>query len=286
MENAIDSVNNRRYRKVRPSGIVVNIIIGFFALAMLFPFYWMVVGSFLPDAMVTRIPPLLFPQSFYTFNYQEIFRRAPAWNWLFNSILVSSLTSFLVVTVSSMAGYSFAKKKFFLRDIIFYIMVATIMVPRQIMVVPLFRIIYNLDLFNNHWGLILPFLGWPIGVFMLKQFMVTLPTEIIDAARIDGCGEISTFLRIIIPLAKPGIGALAIFTFVNSWNDYMWQLLIMSSRTLLTLPLGVATFQEEFSARLGLQMAGGVLAALPMVVVFLMFQKHFTKGITLGSVKG
>jgi len=286
MENAIDSVNRRRYRRVRPTGILVNFIIGLFALAMLFPFYWMVVGSFLPDAMVTRIPPLLFPENFYTFNYQEIFRRAPAWNWLFNSILVSSVTAFLVVTVSSMAGYSFAKKKFFLRDIIFYIMVATIMVPRQIMVVPLFRIIYNLDLFNNHWGLILPFLGWPIGVFMLKQFMVTLPTEIIDAARIDGCGEISTFLRIIIPLAKPGIGALAIFTFVNSWNDYMWQLLIMSSRTLLTLPLGVATFQEEFSARLGLQMAGGVLAALPMVVVFLIFQKHFTKGITLGSVKG
>jgi len=286
MNNATNHIIVNKLKKVHPANIVINILITIFALMMLFPFYWMIVTSFLPDTLVTRLPPTMFPQELFLRNYQELFNRAPALTWLLNSVFVSSMTAALVVAVSSMAGYSFAKKKFFLRDVIFYCMVATIMIPRQILVVPLFGVVHNLNIFNNHWGLILPFLGWPLGVFMLKQFMLSLPTEILEAARIDGCGEVSTFLRIVLPLAKPGIGALAIFTFVSSWNDYMWQLLILSSRALFTLPLGVATFQEEFTARFGLQMAGGVMAALPMAVVFIIFQKYFTKGITMGSVKG
>ncbi len=205
---------------------------------------------------------------------------------VFNSVFVSTATTVCVVLVSSMAGYSFAKKKFFGNRIIFTILVATIMVPRQILIIPLFQIVGSLNMFNTHLGLIIPALGWPMGLFLMRQFIVTLPSELLDAAKIDGCKEISLFFRIVVPLAKPGIGALAIFTFINSWNDYFWQLLIISSKVLKTLPLGVATFQEEFTLRYGLQMAGAVIASLPMIIVFLIFQKYFTKGITLGAVKG
>jgi len=280
------SMKAHKSRRIHSGNVMATVLITLLALAMLFPFYWMAVASFLPDAKVTNIPPILFPQSLYLRNYEQLFLRAPTLTWFYNSVFVSAMTAFLVVAVGAMAGYSFAKKRFFLRDVIFYIMVATIMIPRQILIVPLFKVIQGFDLFNNHWGLILPMLGWPVGVFMLKQFMVTLPSEIMEAAKIDGCSEIGIFLRVVIPLAKPGIGALAIFTFINSWNDYMWQFLVISSKALKTLPQGIATFQEEFSARYGLQMAGAVMATLPMVIIFLMFQKYFTKGITMGSIKG
>lgn len=272
-------------KKVRPSVIISIVVITIFAIFMMFPLYYMFAASFMKDGEISRVPPSLFPQVFTVGNYVELFKK-PALQWLFNSIYVSALTTFFVLIISSMAGYAFAKKKFFARDIIFYILVATIMVPKQIMIVPLFKIVDSMNLFDNPWGLIVPVLGWPIGIFMMRQFMANVPGEILESAKMDGCGEIRTFIQIVIPLAKPGISALAIFTFIQSWNDYMWQLLVISTTTLKTLPLGVAALQEEFSVRYGLQLAGAVIASLPMILVFLAFQKYFTKGITMGAVKG
>lgn len=269
-----------------PKNIMMTGFLYIVALLLLFPIYWMYMGSFLTDTNIARVPPMLFPQKLYFGNYVELFRSAPTLRWFLNSVFVSAATSFLIVLISSMAGYSFAKKKFFARDIIFYSLVFTMMIPRQILIVPLFKIVHELNMFNTLRGLIIPALGWPFGIFLMKQFMVTLPTELMESAKIDGCNEIGIFLRIMLPLAKPGLGALAIFSFISSWNDYMWQLLIISSKILKTLPLGVATMQEEFSARYGLLLAGAGLASLPMIIVFLMFQKYFTKGLTLGAVKG
>lgn len=269
-----------------PRNILLTGFLYISALLLLFPIYWMYTGSFLTDTDIARVPPMLFPQKLYFGNYIELFRTAPTLRWFFNSVFVSAATSFLIVMISSMAGYSFAKKRFFARDIIFYSLVFTMMIPRQILIVPLFKIVHELNMFNTLQGLIIPALGWPFGIFLMKQFMVTLPSELMESAKIDGCTEIGIFLRIMLPLAKPGLGALAIFSFVSSWNDYMWQLLIISSKVLKPLPLGVATMQEEFSARYGLLLAGAGLASLPMIIVFLMFQKYFTKGLTLGAVKG
>ncbi|HHW32228.1 MAG TPA: carbohydrate ABC transporter permease [Clostridiaceae bacterium] len=238
------------------------------------------------DIEVVTIPPILFPRRLYLNNYIELFKTAPTLRWFFNSVYISAATTLLVVIISTLAGYSFAKKKFPGGNIIFYTMVLGIMIPKQILVVPLFKIVHELDMFNKPSGLIIPALGFPFGVFLMKQFIVTLPSEIIEASTIDGCGELGTFIRIVMPISKPGLGALAIFTFIQSWNDYMWQLLVISSRDLKTLPLGIATFQEEFSMRYGLLLAGGVLASLPMIVIFLIFQKYFTKGIVMGAVKG
>lgn len=269
-----------------PVKTLTTLLLYILAIMLLFPIYWMFAASFMTDAEISSIPPLFFPKKFYLKNYIEMFRTAPTLRWFFNSVYVSAVTTFLIVLISSMAGYSFAKKNFFARDIIFYSMVLTMMIPKQILLVPLFKIVRDLNMFNSLMGLIVPALGWPFGVFLIKQFMVTLPSELVQAAKIDGCSEFGIYARIMLPLAKPGLGALAIFTFINSWNDYMWQLLVISSKVLKTLPLGVATFKEEFSARYGIQLAGASVASIPMIVIFLMFQKYFTKGITLGAVKG
>jgi multiple sugar transport system permease protein len=185
-----------------------------------------------------------------------------------------------------MAGYSFAKKRFAGNGMIFILMILTMMIPRQILLVPLFRISNAMGLADSLAGLIIPMLGFPMGVFLMRQFMVTLPSDIFEAAKIDGSTEIGLFVRMAVPLAKPGIAALMIFTFIRSWNDYLWQLIMISSTRLKTLPLGVAGFKEEYSARHGLLLAGAVLASLPMIVIFLSFQKYFTKGLTAGAVKG
>ncbi len=274
-----------KQKKWKASTVISIIVITILAAAMLFPLYYMFAASFMPDGDITKVPPPLFPETFTMANYAELFKK-PAVRWLFNSIFVSGLTTIFTLMVSSMAGYAFAKKRFFGREIIFFTLIATIMVPKQIMIVPLFKVVDSLGLFDSHWGLIVPVLGWPIGIFMMRQFMSSVPTEIIESARIDGCGETRTFLQIVIPLAKAGLSALAIFTFVQSWNDYMWQLLVISSTPLKTLPLGVAAIQEEFSVRYGPQLAGAAIASLPMILVFLAFQKYFTKGITMGAVKG
>ena len=142
------------------------------------------------------------------------------------------------------------------------------------------------NLTDTLWAVVLPTVGWPFGVFMMKQFSESIPTEILEAARIDGAGELKTFVEVVCPIIKPGFGALAIFTFINTWNDYFLQLIMLRSRSNLTISLGIATLQAEFATNYGLQMAGAALGAVPIVLVFLMFQKYFTQGITMGAVKG
>ena len=152
--------------------------------------------------------------------------------------------------------------------------------------IPLLREMSSLNLYNTIWAVIFPIVGWPFGVFLMKQFSEGVPSEMLEAAQIDGASEAKTFLQIVVPMIKPGIGALAIFTFINSWNDYFMQLIMLSSTSNLTISLGIAKLQAENATDFGLIMAGAALAALPIIIVFLLFQKYFTKGITMGAVKG
>ena len=151
---------------------------------------------------------------------------------------------------------------------------------------PLLREMSSLNLYNTIWAVIFPIVGWPFGVFLMKQFSEGIPTEMLEAARIDGASEAKTFIDIVLPMVKPGIGALAIFTFINSWNDYFMQLIMLSSTSNLTISLGIAKLQAENSTDFGLIMAGAALAAVPIIIIFLIFQKYFTKGIAMGAVKG
>ena len=186
----------------------------------------------------------------------------------------------------NIAGYVLAKKRFYGQKMLFSIFIMAMALPKQVIIVPLVRMISFLNMHDSMMAVILPLIGWPFGVFLMKQFSENVPKELLESAKIDGCNELRTFSNIVLPIVKPGVASLAIFTFINTWNDYFMQLVMLSSRDNLTISLGVATLQAELSTNYGLIMAGAALAAVPIVTVFLVFQKSFTQGITMGAVKG
>ena len=192
----------------------------------------------------------------------------------------------LTCVSASMGGYALAKKKFAGRGLVFSIFVCAMALPKQVILIPLLKEMAFLKLHNTLWAVILPTVGWPFGVFLMKQFSETIPESLLEAARIDGAGEARTFVEIVLPIIKPGIGALAIFTFITAWNDYFLQLIMLNDTDVLTISLGIAKLQSELSNDFGLIMAGAALGSIPIIIIFLLFQKFFTRGITMGAVKG
>lgn len=218
-------------------------------------------------------------------NYAKLFER-PAMTWLWNTIFICGMSMLLTCITATMAGYAIAKKRFAGRALIFSVFVMAMALPKQVILIPLLKEMGFLRLHNTLWAVIFPTVGWPFGVFLMKQFSENIPGSILEAARIDGAGEVQTFVRIVLPMVAPGIGALAIFTFISAWNDYFMQLLMLNTQRTFTISVGIATLQAEMSTDFGLIMAGAAVAAVPIVVVFLMFQRFFTRGITMGAVKG
>jgi multiple sugar transport system permease protein len=184
-----------------------------------------------------------------------------------------------------MAGYAIAKKKFPGSKIFFWIYISSMMIPKQVTLVPLYILVANLGMINSYPGLILPSIAAPFGVFLMRQFMVSLPNEVLDAAKIDGAGEFKTFWRIVIPMSKPALAVLGIFTFVGEWNSFLWPLIVTQTSEMKTLQAGLSLIQDEVPMEYAYLMAGAAFAALPMVIVFLSFQKYFLRGVTVGAVK-
>lgn len=268
-------------------GILSMIILIGLTIFFLFPFYWILTGSFKLQDVAISIPPEWFPMNPTLENYKALFVPLTG-RWFFNSVFVSTATTVLVCVTASLSGYALAKKKFLGAKIIFMIFVGAMALPKQVILIPLLRFITELGMMDTYAALIVPAIGWPFGVFLMKQFSHAVPKELLESARIDGCGELRTFASIVLPIIKPGIGALAIFTFISSWNDYFSQLIFTNSENMKTLPLGLAAMSQgaEFTINYGLLMAGALLASLPMIVVFLLFQSYFTQGVTMGAVKG
>ena len=255
------------------------------ALLFTFPLYWIITGSFKgPQAVNARVP-VWFPTEPTLLNYEKLFEK-PALMWMFNTVFVCALAMLFTCVAASMGGYALAKKRFTGRALIFSIFVCAMALPKQVILIPLLKEMAFLNLHNMLWAVILPTVGWPFGVFLMKQFSENIPSELLEAARIDGAGEVRTFTQIVFPMIKPGIGALAIFTFINTWNDYFLQLIMLNSTEVLTISLGIAKLQSEMSTDYGLIMAGAALGSIPIIAIFLMFQKFFTRGITMGAVKG
>ena len=255
------------------------------AVLFIFPIYWIVTGSFKDAAAINAVSPQWFPVNPTMANFVKLFKN-PALKWLGNSVIISVAAMGLTCITAAMAGYALAKKRFIGQTILFSLFICAMALPKQVVLVPLLKEMSFLHLHNTLWAVILPTVGWPFGVFLMKQFSETIPTEMLEAVRIDGAGEIKTFTTIVLPIVKPGIGALAIFTFISSWNDYFLQLIMLNSKNTLTISLGIAKLQAEMSNDFGLIMAGAALGAVPIITIFLMFQKYFTQGITMGAVKG
>jgi len=262
------------------------LIVIILAILSVTPLYWMFVNSLKPNVLTIKIPPDIIPKNANFNNYKYLFTNTNVLHWLFNSIFVSSITTVFIVYLSALAGYPLAKKVFPGGKIFFWIAIIFMTIPRQVLLLPLFVTITRSGLYDSYIALILPRIAWPFGVFLMKQLISTVPGEIFEAAKIDGCSELQIFHKILLPIIKPGLASLAIFAFTYVWNDYMWQLVVISSDIKKPLPLGVATLSEQFIANYGLQMAAASLGAIPLIIVFAAFQKYFTRGITIGAVKG
>jgi multiple sugar transport system permease protein len=276
-----------RIRKLnKPKNSVSFILLWFFIILALFPLYVMIVGSFKPNTALFAIPPDLNPFYAITQNYIYVFTKLSLFQWYGNSLFISGMIALLTVFVSAVAGYAFAKKKFVGKNVWFAILLATMMLPRQILLVPNFLVAKGLGINNSLMGVVLTSLNVAFGVFLCKQFMSTLPNEMMEAAQIDGCNDFRMFIKIVLPLSTPALGALAIFSFIAGWNDFLWQYVMLTSKTLRTMPIAIASLSQEKIAYIGYQMAGAALCAIPMIIIFLAFQKYFIKGITVGAVKG
>ena len=290
---------NPRSRAYKIFSIIVLVIL---AILFLFPLYWILTGAFKPAQDIYNQEPVWWPTEWVATNFQNLFKKrtaplfsffcldgpvAPAaFRWLINSVFMAVMAMVLTCLTAAMAGYALAKKRFAGRVILFSLIVCAMALPKQVILIPLLKEMSILGLNDTLWAVIFPTVGWPFGVFLMKQFSEGIPGEILEATRIDGASEAKTFVTVVLPMVKPGIGALAIFTFINAWNDYFMQLVMLASGEKYTISLGIATLQAETSIDNGLLMAGAALASIPIITIFLLFQKYFTQGITMGAVKG
>jgi len=218
-------------------------------------------------------------------GFEALFKGTNIWRWFFNSAYIAVVVTVGILIIDTMAGYVLAKKQFPGRNLIFWLIIATMMIPGQITLVPLFMMVQKFGLMDTHWALILPDLAMVFGVFLMRQYMLSIPSELLEAARIDGASEWKTFWTIVVPLAKPAMATLGIFTFMNVWNSFLWPIIVLNDADLYTLPVGLKTLQDQNLAIFKLLMSGAAVAAIPMIVVFIAFQKYFIKGLTLGGVK-
>ena len=272
-------------QKTTPYRVISVLLLVVLAVLMIFPLYWIITGSFKDARTINSATPVWFPVNPTTDNYTRLFER-PAGIWMFNTVFMCVMSMLLTCVAAAMGGYALAKKRFTGRVVLFSVFVCAMALPKQVILIPLLKEMAFLRLHNTLWAVIFPTVGWPFGVFLMKQFSENIPGEMLEAARIDGAGEARTFVNIVFPMIKPGVGALAIFTFINSWNDYFLQLIMLNSRTQWTISLGIARLQGEMASDFGLIMAGAALAAIPIVAIFIAFQKYFTQGIAMGAVKG
>ena len=221
----------------------------------------------------------------FTSNYRNLWKTVPYNRYFINSVFIATASTLLTLFFCSLGGYAFAKYQFRGQKILFGILLASMMVPFQVLLVPLFGLMYDIGWLNSYKAIIIPFSVGAFGVFLMRQFIVTIPSELIDAARIDGCSEFGIYYRIVLPIIKPALGALTIYSFLGSWNGYLWPLIILRDEVKYTLPIGLANLVGIYRQDYGMLMAGTLLSLMPIVILFLAMQREFVQGITLGSVK-
>lgn len=265
--------------------LVNGLLIGLAAVA-LFPLLWMLSVSFMAPGEAGALPPLLLPAHPGWANYRELFLRAGMGRYLLNSLLVSGAITALSLVFNLMAGYAFAKLCFAGRERLFRALLGALVIPAQVAMLPLFLLLKYAGLVNSYAGVVMPAMATVFGIFLVRQYARSIPDELLEAARIDGAGEWRIFARIVLPLLKPIIATLAIFSFLAAWNDFMWPLIVLTGQEHYTLPIGLASLAREHAQDSELMMAGSVVTVLPVLLLFLSLQRYYLQGLLLGSVKG
>ncbi|MFQ6617999.1 MAG: carbohydrate ABC transporter permease [Fidelibacterota bacterium] len=279
-----------RLRKKRVMGTLgrfgIYIFLLLLALSMLIPFIWMISTSFMDDLEIYSYPPKFIPQKFLWRNYLEAMTILPFKRFFLNSVIISAGAVLGQLLFCSLAAYAFARLRFRWRDKIFALYLSTMMIPGIITLIPAFLIINAFGWMNTYWALITPMVTSVWGIFLLRQFFMTLPRELEDAAKIDGASEFTIYWRIVLPLSKPALATLAIFSFMGSWKDFLWPLIVTNKMEMRPVEVGIAMFHSIYSTNWPYQMAAAVVVMIPIVIVFFMAQRYFIKGITLTGLKG
>jgi multiple sugar transport system permease protein len=259
------------------------------ALLFVAPVVWMLTMSLQPEKEIFQPVPHWLPQHPTLANYSEVLKRAeeaPVPRWFFNSLFVALSGTFLYVLLASMAAYAFSRLRFPGRDTLFFVVLSTLIIPGQVTIIPVFLILQKLHWFNTYWALIVPGLPGAFGVFLLRQFFQTIPRELEEAAQIDGCSRAAIYSRVILPLSRPALATLAVFSFLGHWNDFLLPLIAANENEMRTLPVGLMIFLGRYNSQYGLVMAVAVLATLPVIAMFLLFQKHIIRGVVMSGLKG
>ena len=266
------------------SAIYAFLLLG--AIWVALPYVWMFVTSIKPVEEVQSYPPSFIVKHPTLSPYQELFRLIPILKYLWNSIYVATTVTIANIFFCSLAGYAFAKHRFWGRDKIFLVLLGSLMIPWQVNIISGFILMRKLGWLNSYNALIVPVMAGVFGVFLCRQFIMSIPDDLVDAAKIDGCGEFTIYRLVILPLIKPVLATLAILTFLQQWNNFVWPLIVINSSSMRTLPLALSVLNGQFGTRFAMIMAGAVVATTPMLVVFLFLQKYFMKGITMTRLKG
>ncbi|MFF4827710.1 carbohydrate ABC transporter permease [Streptomyces sp. NPDC001312] len=280
---------NRRRHTGRIRVLLLYTIASLGLLLMAAPFLWMALSAFKTKKDLTASPPVWIPSTWTLSNFSELFDQLDMARYFMNSLVVAVLVTVCNLLFCSMLGYALAKLDFTGRSKVFAIVLAALMVPGNLMILPLYVLMNGLGLIDTYAGLVLPFAASAFGVFLMRQFMQSVPDELLEAARIDGAGEWYIFWRIVLPLVKPALATLTIFVFLGSWNNFIWPLIATNDPGKYTLPVALATFANDpnrtVSGGNGMLMAGSLLVVLPVLVVFTVLQRHFTQGIATAGLK-
>ena len=306
-----------KLKKMSAYAILAIILISIMAVLFAFPLYWIITGSFKTGAAINSTTPVWWPDKWVLTNYQKLFagKSAPLWQlavpfgskfsangepiyfsvgptapaairWMINTVFMAVMSMIFTCITAAMAGYALAKKRFVGRKLLFTLIVCAMALPKQVILIPLLREMSALNLYNTIWAVIFPIVGWPFGVFLMKQFYEGVPTELCEAARIDGLSEYGIWWHIMLPLSLPALSTLTIFTFVNTWNDFLGPLIYLTKTELKTIQIGLRMFITQYSAEYGLIMAASVVALIPVLIVFLSLQKYFVQGVASTGIKG
>lgn len=255
------------------------------AIIMIIPFIWMLSTSLKTKGATMTLPPQIIPSEFSLDNYMRVAEVFPVGSFFFNSMFVAAASTLGQLLMASMAAYAFSRLQFKGRDALFMLYLATLMVPMQVTMTPQFILMKYLGWLNTYQGLILPGIFNAFGTFLLRQFFLTIPRALEEAAFIDGASHVRVYWQIILPLAKPALATLAVFSFMQSWNNFLWPLIIISQKEMMTLPLGLSILQGRWETDWNLMMAGVVISVIPVLAVYLFAQKYFIRGITLSGLK-
>ncbi|WP_408631605.1 carbohydrate ABC transporter permease [Metabacillus kandeliae] len=286
MNTSVPAVKSER-RRVRPGTAqqwTAGIILALGGLLFALPFIWMILSAFKSESEVLQLTPSLFPKEFTLDNFKNLFENMNFAVYLKNTIIVV-ICSFAGLFLNAMAGYAFAKHRFRGKEKLFYLVLATMMIPGQVTMIPVYLILNQLHLVNTMAGIVLPGLVGAFSIFLFRQFMTTIPDELLEAARLDGAGEFRVFMQIILPMSRPILAVQGILTFIAGWNSFLWPLIIANDESLYTLSVGLSLLKGQYNSNFALQMAGSTFMVVPIVIIFIIFQRHIIDGYNISGMK-